>query len=259
MTRATSSSGPEVTSDGRPWGPRVRARALRPNNALSHLAMGIFLTMLGFVLSLDRFELVDASRALRWWPLGFHVLGVTMLLRRPDSRGRFWGIAWIAVGTWLLLASLDVLHIDLGDLLGPGLLILIGVRLMTRGRRAPSVAEDDALSRPSLIALLAEARRSVTQEFEGASMTSVMGGCHLDLRQASIPSGRVPVVDVFAVMGGHGIIVPATWTVVLEALSILAAAEDKRLPLVGTPPPGGSGATILVRGTLIFGGLTVKN
>lgn len=225
---------------------------------MSHLAMGIFLTMLGFVLTLDRLELVDASRALRWWPLGFHVLGVTMLVRRRDSRGRFWGIAWIVVGTWLLLASLDLLHIDLGDLIAPALLIFIGLRLMTRGRRAASVANESALGQPNLIAVLSEARRTVTQAFEGASMTSVMGGCHLDLRQASIPPGQVPVVDVFAVMGGHEIIVPATWTVALEAVPILAAAEDKRLPLVGTPPEG-SGATILVRGTLLFGGLTVRN
>lgn len=258
MTVPTSSE--HDTTAERPWGsPQRRAHAVREHGGMSHLAMGIFLTMLGLVLTLDRLELVDASRALRWWPLGFHVLGLTILLRRPNSRGRFWGIAWIVVGTWLLLASLDLVHIDLDDLIGPGLLIFIGVRLMTRGRRVASVSESDALGQPHLIAVLSEARRSVTRTFEGASMTSVMGGCHLDLRQASIASGQVPVVDVFTVMGGHEIIVPATWTVVMEAVPILAAAEDKRLPLVGTPPPEGSGATIVVRGTLIFGGLTVRN
>lgn len=230
-----------------------------PPRSMSHLAMGIFLTMLGFVLTLDRLELVDASRALRWWPLGFHVLGVTILMRRPDSRGRFWGIAWLVVGTWLLLSSLGILHVDLGDLLWPALLMIIGVRLMTRGRRAALDPGADALGRPNLIAVLSEARRNVTQTFEGASMTSVMGGCHLDLRQASIPSGQVPVVDVFAMMGGHEIVVPASWTVVLEAVPILAAAEDKRLPRVGGPPSDSSGGTLLVRGTLLFGGLTIRN
>lgn len=248
------------TASERPWETAVRrAHAAREYRGMSPLAMGIFLTLFGSVLTLDRLELVDASRALRWWPLGFHVLGVTVLLRQPNSRGRFWGIAWIVIGTLLLFASLGVLHVDLGDLLVPALLIFIGVRLMTRGRQAALVTDESALSHAHLIAIMREARRSVTRTFEGASMTSVMGGCHLDLRQASIRAGQVPVIDVFAVMGGHEIVVPATWTVVLEAVPILGAAEDKRLPPVGGPAPEGPGTTVLVRGTVLFGGLTIRN
>ncbi len=106
-----------------------RNRALwgDPAGSMSHLGMGVFLTLLGLVLTLDSLELVDASRALRFWPIGFHVLGATILLRRSDAHGRFWGIAWLIVGTWLLLNSLGLTHVGFFDLVWPLVLVTIGV------------------------------------------------------------------------------------------------------------------------------------
>jgi hypothetical protein len=256
---------PTRIESGEPRGPSWPARQLDGRHrAMTHLAMGIFLTMLGIVLTLDRLELFDASLALRWWPIGFHVLGATILARRSDSHGRFWGIAWLIVGTWLLLNSLGIVRIGFWDLLWPMVLIAIGVRLVLRGRAVNARAGTSNVSdeTPSLVAVLSEAKGSVTQALSRASLTSVMGGCHLDLRQASITNGSAPVVDVFAVLGGHEIVVPPGWTVVMDVVTILAAAEDKRLPTIATV--GGAsidaGAPQLtIRGTLLLSGLTIKN
>jgi hypothetical protein len=234
-------------------------------SGLSHLAMGIFLTLLGGVLTLDRLNIVDASHVLRFWPIGFHVLGATILLHRTDSHGRFWGIAWLVVGTWLLVNSLGIASVSFFDLIWPLVLITIGVRLILRGR-AKDAPEGAVSSSPSaepasvsnLVAVLGESKGSVKETLTKASMTSVLGGCHLDLRLATIPAGERPVIDVFTVMGGQEIVVPPGWAVDFDVVSILAGTADKRLPSVATALDSGM-PRVTIRGVLILGGLTVSN
>ena len=50
--------------------------------------------------------LAMAARLLRFWPIGVMALGVSILARRDDAHGRFWGFSWIVVGGWLLLRAL---------------------------------------------------------------------------------------------------------------------------------------------------------
>jgi hypothetical protein len=96
-------------------------------------------------------------------------------------------------------------------------------------------------------------RRCVSQDFKGGDLNAIMGGCELDLRQASIASGEA-VIDVFAMWGGVDIQVPEDWTVVVEGVPILGAFVDK------TRHVGASGTKVLViRGTAIMGGVEVKN
>lgn len=279
MTSPTSSppSGPPPPWDHRHWREvrhqewASKLRGASNVGGLSHLAMGIFLTLLGGVLTLDSLQLVDASRVLRFWPIGFHVLGITILLRRSDNHGRFWGAVSLLAGTWLLLNSLGLTRVGFFDLFWPLLLVFVGVRLILRGRagdildgfvpdrlRTSSSTGASGPRTANLVAVLGESKGSVKEALVKASMTSIMGGCHLDLRQASIPPGEQPVIDVFAVMGGQEIVVPPGWAVDFDVISILAGTEDKRLPSVaGTLDAALPRVTI--RGVLIMGGLSVSN
>jgi predicted membrane protein len=203
--------------------------------------MGIFLTLLGVIMTLDTLQVMDLSVALRFWPIGFHLLGLTILMRRSDSHGRFWGIVWLVAGTWLLMNSLGLARIGFWELVWPLLLLMVGVRLIMRARAAesggsaadgssPAEPLDGALRsgdvvrphRPNLVAVMSESKSTVTQAFAGASMTAIMGGCHLDLRQAIIAPGTAPVIDVFSLMGGHEIVLPPGWTATFDVVSILA-------------------------------------
>ncbi|MGE3511611.1 MAG: DUF5668 domain-containing protein [Vicinamibacterales bacterium] len=239
---------------------RERVHRAVHTRGLPHVAVGIFLTLFGFILTLDRLNVVDATQTLRWWPVGLQVLGVTLLLRRDDSQGRFWGLAWLILGSWLLLNRLGLVRVGVGDLIWPAILIVIGIRLIMRGRLRDREGRSDADTQsPHLTAVLSEARSQVAQTFTTGSLTALMGGCHLDLRRAIIEPGRGAVIDVFTVMGGHEVIVPSEWTVVLDVVTILAAAEDKRLAPLGPSSAAPSAPTVTFRGTLILGGLTVKS
>ena len=90
-------------------------------------------------------------------------------------------------------------------------------------------------------------------------MTAIMGGCHLDLRQATIPPGNEAIIDVFAVMGGHEIWVPGDWTVVSQVMPIMGSVDDKRLPAVERATTGEGRPRLVLRGFVVMGGLVIKN
>ena len=84
-------------------------------------------------------------------------------------------------------------------------------------------------------------------------MTAIMGGCHLDLRQATIPPGETATLDLLAVMGGHEVRVPENWSVVTRIIPLMGGVQDKRLP---SKEP--TTATLVLRGFIMMGGLEIK-
>jgi hypothetical protein len=66
--------------------------------------------------------------------------------------------------------------------------------------------------------------------------------------------GDQATLDVTVVMGGIELYVPPDWNVIIQALPLLGAAVDKRRPSTVVPTK-----TLTVRGTILMGGLEVKN
>jgi predicted membrane protein len=95
-------------------------------------------------------------------------------------------------------------------------------------------------------------RGSNSNDFRGGEATAVLGGCELDLRQATI-AGTEAVLDVFAFWGGIEIRVPESWTVVLHATPLLGGVEDK------TRRPAAPGKQLVVKGMVVMGGVEIKN
>lgn len=264
MNETSQDSGRPNPWDRHAWRAHMREPRVHPYGRTGQLAMGIFLMTMGALLTLDRLDLVDTSGVLRLWPLGLIALGGTLLVQRQDSHGRFWGFGWLALGSWLLLNTFGILRVGFWDLFWPLLLVFIGTRLIVRGRArsAASTSTDaPAAGGPHLFAMLGGSTRTIQNEvFRGATMTALMGGCVLDLRQAIIPPGEEAVIDVFVAMGSHEIFVPSAWTVAVDATPILGGVEDKRLPAIPNATAGEAPAPrLVVRGMVLMGGLTLKN
>jgi hypothetical protein len=228
----------------------------RPN-VTPQLAIGIFIMIAGVLLTLERLHVLDAVGLFRLWPAAVIAVGSSMLIR-GDRKSRFWGWTLVILGCWLLLNTLGIVHVTFGQLIWPLILTFVGVRLVTHAMRGTS---GSAQGMGSLMAVMGESKRASTGEpFRGTQMTAVMGGCQLDLRQAVLAPGEEAVIDVFAVMGGHELWVPGGWTVISEVTPIMASVDDKRLSSL--PAPGGASEPpprLLLRGTLLMGGLTIKN
>ncbi len=96
-------------------------------------------------------------------------------------------------------------------------------------------------------------RQNNCQDFRGGDVTAILGGCEIDLRGASITPPHEPVLEVFALWGGIEVRVPDDWTVISQVDPILGGFEDK------TDQPKNESKRFVIRGSVVMGGIEVKN
>ena len=82
-----------------------------------------------------------------------------------------------------------------------------------------------------------------------------MGGCEIDLRQASIAPGTEAVIDVFAFWGGIEIKVPEDWTVITRVVAV----DGRRRGQDARAAAGAPHKRLVVRGFVVMGGVAIKN
>lgn len=96
-------------------------------------------------------------------------------------------------------------------------------------------------------------KKIFSKDFRGGEMTNIFGGSEIDLSQADLIG--IAVIDVTVLFGGATLIVPSNWNVISEAVAIMGEVKDKRI-IQGTPE---NNKTLLIKGTVIFGGIDVKS
>jgi len=119
----------------------------------------------------------------------------------------------------------------------------------------PDTAPDRSVTRWTVSIMGGSQRRGRWRLREKTSVVALMGGCHLDLRNAEIEGPEV-VISAFAVMGGVEITVPEGIEVELGGLAIMGGKDARRLKAV--PPLPGS-PTIRVKAFAFWGGVSVRS
>jgi predicted membrane protein len=240
------------------------------------LLLGLALALFGIVLLLGELDILDARSVLRFWPLILVAIGLLQFLNpragAPDDRGLpMSGVVWMAIGGILLLNSFDILRVSIWELFWPVILIVVGVRLMTRprrrggGRGAGTTDAGTSGDIGPIFAVLSGVKRvSAPEPFQGAEVTTFMGGAHVDLRQAILRSGDEAVLDVFAVMGGCDLLIPAHWVVSAPIVALMGGVDDKRV----APPPtviadatasAAASPRLVIRGFVMMGSVTIRS
>jgi hypothetical protein len=231
--------------------------------------------------------LAQAHHVLRFWPAALIVIGL-ILLQRGERHSALRALVLIVVGGWLLLNTLGLVSLDMWEFIWPLLLVFLGARIMMRnqgwrsgapqdlpgagpaaglgptgqgpGGQGPSGFNSAAAGsgepvHASLFALLSSSKRRWGKSiFRGAETTAFMGGCELDLRDALMSSGELAVVDLFVIMGGVNIFVPPHWTVSVEVVPLMGGVHDKTRSVPSNPAQH-----LLVRGTVVMGGVEISN
>jgi predicted membrane protein len=219
------------------------------------LFVGMVVIALGTLALLDNLNIIQFDEIWSLWPLLLVAFGLARILRPAGQPGRFMGTLLLILGGWLLLQNLGLAPFRLGVVFWPLLLVLLGLRLVwgAFGGRL-SGPPPDGTARLSAFAMLGGSEhKSNSADFRGGDATAILGGCKIDLRQASIKNGPA-VLETFAMWGGIEIIVPRGWGVVVQATPIMGAYEDKT-----SPPPEGTGPQLVVKGAVIMGGVEIKN
>jgi hypothetical protein len=236
--------------NGQPATPGTNAaRTITPQ-----LIIGLLLLLAGTALLLDNFGVLESWYIIRLWPVGLILIGLSMLLQARRPAGRFAGGFWILIGTWLLLGNLHVLRLDIFDL-WPVPIVLIGGYLIWQAVQGPTSTHDrNAESMFSALAVMAGVTRKVTaMDFRGGEATAVMGGCKIDLRDATISADEA-AIDIFAFWGGIELIVPQGWIVVNRIVPLLGGADDRTKPPTDPAPK-----RLILRGVCVMGGVEVKH
>ncbi|MFZ4620842.1 MAG: LiaI-LiaF-like domain-containing protein [Bacteroidota bacterium] len=223
--------------------------------------MGLMIIGVGIIFMLDNFDILYAGDIMRYWPAILVVYGVSKISQARNSSGQLFGWIITIIGSAMLLDRLDFINFRLHDW-WPLILIIIGVNFL-RGswRRKNTLAEhpftDTAVDSDSYIrntAFMSGVKRIITsKEFRGGEISSMMGGCEIDLREAEMKDNEAHL-DVNIIMGGVEIRVPLGWAVVVEATPIMGGVEDKTYTAKeGTPK------RLILTGSIIMGGVEVKN
>jgi hypothetical protein len=226
----------------------------RADNPTGRLVFGVLVMFVGLMLTLDNFGILDARRFWRLWPLVLIGLGLGRLSRWTKQGGRPEGLTLIAVGVAFLLLNLHVMEFRH---LFPFALFVVGALMVTKAMRVGpggrTEGGEPAIGRFEAFSMLGGVRRTVSgADFRGGTACAILGGCEIDLRQASIQDGSA-TLDAFALWGGIEIRVPEDWVVETRGVALLGAFEDK------TRHPGTETKRLVLTGLSLMGGVEVKN
>lgn len=232
---------------------------LQSKGVTSQVVLGLLVIFVGLLFLLDNLDILDTRRAVSFWPMLFLIVGTVKLCDTQTRGGQLMGTGFIALGAILMLDRMDIIDFD-WRVVWPLLFIGFGVYTLVRartGRHQLSIdgvkggmdTSEDVVDVTAILG--AFERRVSTPSFRGGEITAVMGGCALDLRNASIQGEAV--INVFAVWGGVTLKVPPDWTVILDGTPIMGGFEEKTIA-----PPDNS-KRLVVRGYAIMGGVEVRN
>ncbi len=225
----------------------------------SQVVIGLMVVVVGVIFTLDNLGIVYAEDYLRYWPIGLVLIGAVKVWQaRKDGQGWFGGLVFLGVGSYMLINRMVYIRIDPRQIF-PLFLVFIGGFMVWRGvfGRSAGSRTADGLTRFSSLAVMSGCvRRSNSPQFEGADLTAIMGGCDVDLRDASIAPNTEAVIDVFAFWGGIDLKVPDDWTVINRVFPFMGGVDDKtRTPIAGSQPQ----KRLIVRGIAIMGGIAIRN
>jgi predicted membrane protein len=224
----------------------------------SRIFWGLVLIAVGALFLLDRFGWEDVGDLFStYWPVIFILIGISIFVgngfRRPGA-----SLFFVLLGALFLLQNLDILEYDVWHYLWPAFIILLGLWLILRpafrshGGGIPVIKESDL----DLTCIFSGQERKIqSTQFKGGRMTALFGGCDVDFSGAGLEGGKA-TVEATAIFGGVEIVVPRDWHVVINGTPILGGVSDERRQPVSAAE---AKATLYVKGTAIFGGVTVKN
>lgn len=258
---------PENVSNNSSTQPPIHDFRYRPSQG--HIWLGIFLLVIGGMFLLTRLG-IEFPDFLVSWQMFLIALGVFIGIRK-DFQGAGWLIL-ILIGTLFLINEFFVFD-QLRRFLLPIILIGSGLFFIFKPKKqyhflhidknAPvgvdsktfppnAAGSEDFIDTTSIFG--GTKKKVFSKNFRGGEMVNVFGGSQIDLTQADI--NGTAVIDVTTLFGGATLLVPSHWNVVSDAVAILGEVKDKR---VMQNVPEHNGKTLLIKGTVMFGGVDIKS
>ncbi len=225
----------------------------------SQIIAGGLIIVVGILLLLDQINLLDFGSIFQFFPLLFIGLAAWQLWQngRQHATGPLISIAVFGI---LQLAMLDIINWDIFGKLWPLILIGIGASILLRQRNGKDMAfsthDRAADARFDVFAMFGGGGRQVSsQAFEGGNATVLFGGAEINLHHMQVED-KPAVINVFAMFGGVVIKASNDTLIANHTFAMFGATSDERKQrksLAGEKPD------VVVKGTVLFGGLSIEN
>ena len=218
----------------------------------SRVLVGLIVVAVGVLLLLGNLGLGDFN-PWEYAPSLLIVLGIWALVRSGFRRSIGpWVL--IGIGVAVQLSVLDEVPDVVRGAIWPVLIIGAGLLLiLTRASLGGGEAAGRSGGGLNHVAVFNSVNDEVDGPFTGLQATTLFGGAEYDLRRARVE--RPPaVIDVTCMFGGVELRVPEDWTVHNDVVALFGGVDDKR-----DDSGADDEATVSIRGTVLFGGLTIKD
>lgn len=249
------------------WAKGAEGQFGRINSRSNNLLTGLFILVIGIV-ALMKTSIPDFPD----WAFGWEILLLAFGLFigvRHNFRGGAWLVLVLVGGIFLLRRIYPTFSFNQ---IWPVVLIVIGLFIILRPHRrwkldaakktdgsSDSVfTEDIDYSKDDFVestSIFGGAKKIIiSKNFKGGNVENIFGGTELDLSQADFAG--TAVIELTTIFGGTKLLLPSNWSVKSEVVTIFGGIEDKRRMQTVTEP---SEKTLLIRGTVIFGGIDIKS
>jgi predicted membrane protein len=224
---------------------------------------GAAICAIGIILLLDHLGYVSADHLWRFWPMLIVVAGASAFTQRGK---RAWGAMLLTIGLLLQLDELRIIRFHWGDLwplliIGVGLMMIWG-HLESRRIRESICSNDNttdgSLSMNATAIFGGVERRVSVHDFRRGTVNAMFGGAEIDFHDADI-DGDQAYLEVNALFGGGEIRVPESWRVEFRGQTLFGGYSDTTRTSVSTDPNAPKRKILVITGTILFGGIEIKN
>jgi predicted membrane protein len=243
--------------------PGTPAQPSAPNNPINsnRAFAGVIVLVIGCLLLAKK-----AGADIPHWVLSIgSVLIIVGLFMGYKQKFRHW--VWLIPTIFgvLFLANDIIDGFAMRQFIAPLIIITVGLVLIFRPKKSKenywknweaSSEENTGEDFVDTTTIFGAVKKNIiSKNFRGGDVTSIFGGVELYLGQADIV-GRADL-DLTHIFGGAKIVVPSDWRIQTdEVVCIFGGLDDKRKNI---PTSTDSNKVLVLHGTVIFGGIDIKN
>jgi predicted membrane protein len=237
---------------------RRRQKGNREHSPAQGAIIGAIVCLVGVLLLLDHLGVITVDHLWRFWPVILMAVGAAHI---AEPGRRRWGAVVLFVGALFLLNNLNILRFDWSEL-WPVVIIVVGGMMIWNsilGQRRRGDIPDSASTMNAHAIFSGVQRRITAKDFRFGRISAVFGGAELDFHDADI-DGDTAELEINAIFGGVELRVPETWDVEARNQTVFGGFSDETRKSARTnDAPAVGSKTLVISGSIMFGGVEVKN